>query len=75
MSSDVNEVIQEVDFFQRPKDEQADFLSMTWCNGCELMDLGMIDPQEYQSESRHWIEGKCQVCSAVVITEIQEEDE
>ncbi len=75
MNLDVNETVQNLDFYQRPEDEQTDFLSLTWCNECNEMDLGMTDPKEYCSDSRHWIEGKCKVCSAVVITEIQEDEE
>ncbi|MCZ2723418.1 hypothetical protein O1D97_17835 [Marinomonas sp. 15G1-11] len=69
------EVCRELDFYNRTEEEQNDFLAMTWCNDCQEMDLGMEDPKEYYSDSRHWIAGKCKVCKTEVITEIQEGDE
>ncbi|WP_191600290.1 hypothetical protein [Marinomonas algicola] len=69
------ETYQEVDFSSRSEEEKNDFLSMTWCNQCGEMDLGMVEPKEYVSEARHWIEGRCKVCYAEVITEIQEGDD
>lgn len=74
--SDLDESqVVELDFFARPEEEQQDFLSMTWCNECQEMDLGMKHPVEYATDQRHWIEGECVKCSSKVITEIVEEDE
>ena len=64
-----------MDFTVRPADEQEEFLSMTWCNTCQEMDLGMDEAREFKTESLWWIEGRCRRCGDKVITEIQEEDE
>ncbi|MBM6550439.1 hypothetical protein [Marinomonas ostreistagni] len=63
------------DFFARPVEEQNDFLSQTWCNQCQEMDLGMKNPKEFETSSRFWIEGECVKCGSPVVTEIQYEDE
>ncbi|MHA7879474.1 MAG: hypothetical protein ACX931_06775 [Saccharospirillum sp.] len=64
-----------LDFSRRPTDEQQDFLTHTWCNQCQQVDLGMDKPQEYQLKGRHFIEGHCRVCGALVTTELVEEDD
>lgn len=69
-----DETVKQRDFSARSEEEQQDFLSQTWCNQCMEMDLGMTEPQEFESEGRIWIEGKCKRCGSSVITEIVEED-
>ncbi|TPE48895.1 hypothetical protein FJM67_12765 [Maribrevibacterium harenarium] len=71
---DQNEVL-ELNFYDRPEDEQQDFLAQTWCNQCLEVDLGMVNPREYRSEDRHWIVGDCARCGNEVITEIVYEDD
>lgn len=63
------------DFFARPLEEQQDFLQQTWCNECMEMDLGMKNPQEFETEERTWIEGECVKCGAKVVTELVFEDD
>lgn len=75
MQDEVEETVIKRDFYARDADEQADFLSQTWCNQCMEMDLGMSDPVEYASQDRVWVEGVCVKCLSQVITEIVEEDE
>ena len=65
----------ERNFSDRPAEEQQDFLHYTWCNECMKEDLGMTDPEEYQSKGVIYIEGKCSVCSAVVTTELSDDDD
>ena len=75
MNPEQTETVKQRNFYLRSEDEQADFLTQTWCNDCMEMDLGMLDPQEFESESKVWIEGSCKRCGAKVVTEIQEEDD
>lgn len=63
------------DFQQRPSEEQADLLHHTWCNQCQEVDLGMVNPQEYEFLGRIFLEGECVRCGAVSTTEIVEEDD
>jgi hypothetical protein len=72
--SDENERI-ERDFFARDKEEQEAFLLNTWCNTCQKVDLGMIEPIEYEFLERIFIEGKCAVCGEASITEVVEGDD
>lgn len=74
MTNKVESII-ERDFSMRPWEEQKDFMSQTWCNECQEMDLGMENPREYGSEGRVWIEGECLKCGHKTITEIVEEEE
>ncbi|AEF54309.1 hypothetical protein [Marinomonas posidonica] len=63
------------DFSARPLEEQQDFMTQTWCNQCMEVDLGMTDPQEFESQGRIWIEGNCVKCGEKTVTEIVEEDD
>lgn len=71
--ADQNERI-ERDFYARKPEEQADFLQQTWCNSCQKIDLGMVEPVEYEFLGRLFIEGKCLVCGSPSITEVVEDD-
>lgn len=62
------------DFFARDEEEQAAFLSQTWCDHCQQPDLGMHSPQEYQLEGVVYIEGLCNQCKQAVFTELTEEE-
>ncbi|KZN14846.1 hypothetical protein [Marinomonas sp. TW1] len=63
------------DFYARSAEEQQDFLTQTWCNQCQDIDLGMVEPQEFEAQGRVWIEGKCAKCGEKTVTEIVEEDD
>lgn len=63
----------ERDFSARDPEEQQEFLTMTWCNNCMQVDLGMVEPQEYELDGVVYIEGKCKVCGEPVTTEIAPE--
>lgn len=65
----------ERDFYARSLEEQNDFLSQTWCNNCMEVDLGMVNPKEFETSERWWIEGDCVKCGQSTITEIVEEDD
>jgi hypothetical protein len=69
------EMITERDFFARSLEEQQDFLAQTWCNHCMEVDLGMVNPKEFATKDRVWIEGDCVKCGNSTVTEIVEEDE
>ncbi|MEJ2045142.1 MAG: hypothetical protein P8X74_15690 [Reinekea sp.] len=63
------------DFHDRDPEEQAAFLENTWCNHCQEVDLGMVDPIEYEFLGRIFIEGKCARCGEITVTEVDESDE
>lgn len=63
------------DFYARDPEEQAAFLQNTWCNQCQAMDLGMVEPVEYEFLERIFIEGKCAQCGAVTITEVIDDED
>ncbi|MGB0782573.1 MAG: hypothetical protein ACPGRG_05325 [Marinomonas sp.] len=63
------------DFYARSAEEQEDFLAQTWCNHCQEIDLGMVNPKEFESKDRIWIEGECVKCGNTTVTEIVEDDE
>ncbi|GAA6133449.1 hypothetical protein NBRC116188_02380 [Oceaniserpentilla sp. 4NH20-0058] len=66
---------QERDFYQRDPEDQAAFLEQTWCNNCLEVDLGMVDPVEYEQDGTIMIEGKCKKCGESVITELADEED
>jgi len=72
--SDTDERISR-DFLARDPEEQADFLHNTWCNQCRQVDLGMVNPVEYELLGRIFIEGQCSACGEPSITELVEADE
>lgn len=63
------------DFKARDPEEQQAFLENTWCNSCQQVDLGMVDPIEYEFMDRIFVEGKCSVCGEPSITEIVEDED
>lgn len=75
MADDIEEQPILKDFFARPLEEQQDFMMQTWCNECMEMDLGMVNPKEFETSARSWIEGECIKCGTKVITEIVYEDD
>ena len=64
----------ERDFYARDKEDQEAFLTQTWCNTCQEMDLGMVEPKEYQRDGVIYVEGKCSKCGDVAITEIADDE-
>ncbi|WP_417559887.1 hypothetical protein [Marinomonas sp.] len=75
MTDLLDEKVIERDFFARPVEEQEDFLTKTWCNHCMEVDLGMVNPKEFEGKDRVWIEGDCVKCGNSTVTEIVEDDE
>lgn len=65
----------ERDFYARDVEEQAAFLSQTWCQHCMAADLGMIEPEEYEVDERVFVAGKCVQCGNAVVTELVEGDD
>ena len=45
-------------------------LNETWCDKCNMADLGITDPQLYLEDGRKFIEGKCMRCGSTCISEI-----
>jgi len=64
----------ERDFFARDAEEQKAFLEQTWCDTCMEVNLGMRDPVEYEQNDIVFIEGKCNRCGTVILTELTDED-
>lgn len=63
----------ERDFYARDAEDQQAFLDNTWCNDCQQIDLGMVEPQEYELDGVVYIEGKCKECGATIVTEIADD--
>lgn len=72
--SDVGEQIAR-DFFARDLEEQLDLLKNTWCNQCQQIDLGMVNPVEYELLERIYIDGECAKCGEKTTTEVVYDDE
>jgi hypothetical protein len=64
----------ERDFFARDEDEQKAFLEQTWCDSCMEVNLGMREPVEYELNDTVFIEGKCNSCGQLILTELTEDD-
>ncbi len=64
----------ERDFFARDEEEQKAFLEQTWCDNCMEVNLGMVDPVEYEQNEIVFIEGKCKRCGNVILTELTDEE-
>jgi hypothetical protein len=61
------------DFNSRDPKDREELMYHSWCDVCQQVDLGMTDPQEYELHGIVFIEGRCQVCSNPVYTEIDDE--
>ncbi|KEA62736.1 hypothetical protein ADIMK_3208 [Marinobacterium lacunae] len=46
----------------------------TWCDNCQQVNLGMIEPFEYELHGIVFIEGRCCRCGEAVLTELTEDD-
>ncbi|MEH6577850.1 MAG: hypothetical protein V7731_12305 [Amphritea sp.] len=64
----------ERDFFERSEEEQGAFLEQTWCDVCQEVNLGMSQPVEYGFKGVVYIEGKCNRCHSVIVTELTDEE-
>ncbi|MBR9882169.1 hypothetical protein [Marinobacterium lacunae] len=62
------------DFFARTPEERAIFMHETWCDNCQQVNLGMIEPFEYELHGIVFIEGRCCRCGEAVLTELTEDD-
>jgi hypothetical protein len=62
------------DFTQRSKEDQQAFIENTWCDECQKENLGLKGAHEYELEGTIYIEGKCNRCSNVVVTEITDDE-
>jgi len=64
----------ERDFTARSEEEQQAFLEQTWCDQCQEVNLGMSQPQEYEFKAVIYIEGRCNRCGSVIVTELTDDD-
>jgi len=64
----------ERDFNLRAEDDKNAFLEQTWCDACQEVNLGMIEPIEYEQNDTVFIEGKCAKCGGLIITELTDEE-
>ena len=64
----------ERDFSARSEEERQAFLRETWCDHCQEANLGMKNPQEYLYKGIVFIEGECNRCANVVLTELTDDD-
>lgn len=62
------------DFNRRDEADQQAFLTQTWCDKCQQADLGMSDAVEYAQGKLTLIEGKCNKCGGLVVTELTQDD-
>ena len=62
------------DFFAREIEEQKAFLEQTWCDNCQQVNLGMVEPEEYEMNGIIFIEGKCANCNTVILTELTDDE-
>ena len=51
-----------IDFSELDESEQEWFLSETWCDKCDKVDLGLKDPIMYKENEKQFVEGKCIEC-------------
>ncbi|WP_261844734.1 hypothetical protein [Aliamphritea ceti] len=64
----------ERDFMNRDEQERRAFLEQTWCDKCLQENLGMKEPAEYEYKGIVFIEGKCNQCGEIVLTELTDEE-
>lgn len=60
------------DFSLRDVLEQEWLTNNTWCPKCQQADLGLLNPIEYETDGQIFIEGKCKICSTIVVSNITE---
>lgn len=71
---DMNSERTERDFTKRSAEDQQAFIEMTWCDHCQKENLGLFDPCEYELAGTIFIEGKCNQCKNIVVTELTDEE-
>ena len=64
----------ERDFNLRDEEEKKSFLEQTWCDQCQEVNLGMVEPVEYEQNDIVFIEGKCAKCGSIILTELTEDE-
>lgn len=64
----------ERDFNTRDEEEKKAFLEQTWCNQCQEVNLGMVEPVEYEQNDTVFIEGKCAKCGSIILTELTDDE-
>ncbi len=64
----------ERDFNARDEDEKRAFLEETWCDQCQEVNLGMVEPAEYELNEIIFIEGKCKKCGSIILTELTDDE-
>ncbi|MCJ8338217.1 MAG: hypothetical protein MJK10_07065 [Pseudomonadales bacterium] len=62
------------DFSARSQAEQQDFIENTWCDACQKENLGLNSPCEYEQSGIIYVEGKCNVCAKMVVTEFTDDE-
>jgi hypothetical protein len=60
------------DFFARDQIDQEYICENTWCDTCDEADIGLLNPVEYEEDSRVFVEGACARCLSRIVTEITE---
>lgn len=60
------------DFTARTEFEREWMQENTWCDRCNLADLGLSSPKEYEENGKIYIEGKCKKCGDSVRSEVTE---
>jgi hypothetical protein len=56
----------------RPEIERELLTDHTWCDVCEIADLGLEEPVEYSEDGHVFITGSCRKCGQSVTSEITE---
>ncbi|PRC94543.1 hypothetical protein [Solimicrobium silvestre] len=57
-------------FCNRSENEQIWMMKNTWCDKCNAADFGLKDPIEYEENGKIIVEGKCSICSSIVLNEV-----
>ena len=60
------------DFSARSESERRRILESTWCENCAEVDLGMLDPLEFEEGGDILVEGSCARCGVRVVSTIDE---
>lgn len=60
------------DFSARRESERRWILKNTWCDNCAEVDLGMLDPSEYEEGGEILVDGNCSRCGAKVVCKVDE---
>jgi hypothetical protein len=59
------------DFRARPQEDQKWLQENTWCDTCDLADLGIPDPHEYAEGGALYVEGNCLRCGTTIRSTIE----